>query len=54
MRILALREHQTFKMELASKGNAQFEYLIHQPADPNREVYLTVLVFDVPGLPSHY
>lgn len=40
--------HPNFKKRLPYSHETGFRFLMHQPADKNRELYLTVLVFDVP------
>jgi len=40
--------HRCFKRELARTGETEFRYVLHQPDDPNRELILTVLAFNVP------
>lgn len=40
--------HPNFKKQLSYTHETGFRFLIHQPGDKNRELYLTVLVFDVP------
>jgi hypothetical protein len=32
---------------LLNTGEAQFRYVLHQPNDKNREVWLTVCLFDI-------
>lgn len=41
--------HPTFKKQLPDQHETGFRFLMHQPGDKNRELYLTVLVFDVPA-----
>jgi hypothetical protein len=41
-------QHPCFKRDLGKSDETSFRYLFHQPADRNREVILSVLVFDVP------
>ena len=41
-------KHPLFKRYLGRSGETQFRYVFGQPNDVNREVFLTVLVFDVP------
>lgn len=40
--------HSNFKKQLLYSHETGFRFLMHQPGDRNRELYLTVLVFDVP------
>jgi hypothetical protein len=40
--------HPCYKRELSKPSETHFRFLFHQPSDTNREVYLTVLAFDVP------
>ena len=41
--------HTNFKKQLAYSHQTGFRFLMDQPGDRNRELYLTVLVFDVPA-----
>jgi hypothetical protein len=41
--------HPNFKKQLSYTHETGFRFLMHQPGDKNRELYLTVLVFDVPA-----
>jgi len=41
--------HKCYKRELERRGEIEFRYIFHQPDDPNRELILTVMAFDVPG-----
>ena len=41
-------KHKSHKKTLASSVESTFRYVFHQPNDPNREVIVTVLAFDVP------
>jgi len=40
--------HPCFKQEVEKHGETSFRYLFHQPKDPDRELMLTVMAFDVP------
>lgn len=40
-------QHPCHKRELGKRGETHFRYVFHQPDDTNREVFLSVLVFDV-------
>jgi hypothetical protein len=44
----AVRTHPNFKKELNQSGESQFGYILAHRDDPNREMILTVLAFDVP------
>jgi len=41
--------HPNFKKQLPDQHETGFRFLMHQPGDKNRELYLTVLVFEVPA-----
>jgi hypothetical protein len=41
--------HPNFKRDLGKTDETTFRYVFHQPNDPNREILLTVMVFDVPA-----
>jgi hypothetical protein len=41
-------KHKCYKRTLAGSGESTFRYVFHQPNDPNREVMVTVMAFDVP------
>lgn len=43
-----VREHPQFKRELPGSSETTFRYLFANRDDPNRELYLTVMAFDVP------
>lgn len=40
--------HPNFKKEVKIQGETQFRYIFTQPNDNNREILLTVMVFDIP------
>jgi len=40
--------HQYYKRELGKSEESTFRFVFGQPSDPNRELTLTVLVFDIP------
>jgi hypothetical protein len=40
--------HANYKRTLAWKHESGFRFVFHQPGDPNRELLITVLVFDIP------
>lgn len=42
-------QHPRHKRELGKRGETHFRYVFHQPDDTNREVVVSVLVFDVPS-----
>jgi hypothetical protein len=41
-------KHGCFKRDLGKRGESEFRYIFCHPDDPNRELVLTVLAFDVP------
>lgn len=43
-----LKEHSCFKKDLGKTGETSFRCLFSQPKDPDRELILTVMAFDVP------
>jgi len=40
--------HKCYKRTIGSSGESNFRYVFHQPNDPNREIIVTVMAFDVP------
>lgn len=42
------KSHGCFKREVEKKGETEFRYIFHQPDDPNRELILSILAFNVP------
>jgi len=44
-----LETHPQFKRHVPQNGETRFRAVLRQPNDANRELALTVLVFDVPG-----
>jgi hypothetical protein len=40
--------HPCFKRDRGKKGETRFRYLFHQVGDPDRDVIVSVLAFDVP------
>jgi hypothetical protein len=44
----ATPKHAHFKREVDKPGETMFRYIFGQPSDPNREITLTVMAFDVP------
>jgi len=45
-----VKSHKCFQREVAITGETDFRYVFQQPQDPERELILTVLAFDVPSL----
>lgn len=45
----ATKAHPNFKRQLASKKETEFRYVFSNRDDPGREMFVTVLAFDVPG-----
>jgi hypothetical protein len=41
-------KHPNFKRDLGKSDDSSFRYVFVQPNDPNREVMLTVMAFDIP------
>jgi len=41
-------KHKYYKRTLAGSGESNFRYVFHRPNDPNREIIVTVMAFDVP------
>lgn len=41
-------KHPQFKRDSGANGETSFRYLFRQAQDPNREIILTVLAFDIP------
>ncbi len=41
-------KHKCYKRTSGSSGESNFGYVFHQPNDPNREIIVTVMAFDVP------
>ena len=44
----AVPKHPCYKRDLGKTDETSFRYIFHQPTDKNRELTLSVLVFDVP------
>jgi hypothetical protein len=44
-----VRSHPCFKREIGKGSETEFRHVLHQPDDPNRELILTVLAFNVPA-----
>lgn len=49
----AVREHPRYKHDLPGSTETAFRYLFANRDDPNRELFLTVLAFDVPTSTEH-
>jgi hypothetical protein len=45
-------QHACYKRDLGQPTDTQFRYVFHQPRDPNREIIVTILAFDVPSEPA--
>jgi hypothetical protein len=45
----AAPNHPNFKRDLGKSDETTFRYVFHQPNDPNQEILLTAMVFDVPA-----
>jgi len=43
-----VRSHPNYKREIEYPGETGFRFILHQRDDKDREIYVTVLVFDVP------
>jgi hypothetical protein len=43
-----IEQHENFKCRLVFESETQFRFILRQNSDPNRDLLLTVLVFDVP------
>lgn len=43
-----VEHHACYKQSLGVENETVYRYLFHQPNDPNRELFLTILVFDIP------
>jgi hypothetical protein len=46
----AIKSHGCYKRDIETKGETEFRYIFHQPDDPNRELILTIMAFNVPVL----
>lgn len=44
-----VEQHPCFKRKIRSKDETIFRYIFHQPDDPNRELLLSILAFNVPS-----
>lgn len=42
------KEHRNFKRELGQRSEVSFQFIFSHPKDPDREIMLTVMAFDVP------
>jgi hypothetical protein len=45
-----LKSHACYKRELEMEEETSFRYTFHQPDDPNRELFLSVMAFNVPNI----
>lgn len=45
-------KHNNFKREIGKSDESTIRYVFGQPNDPNREITLTVMAFDIPSAPS--
>jgi hypothetical protein len=43
-----VKEHSSFKKELDTKKENSFKFIVAKESDRNRDIYLTILAFDVP------
>jgi hypothetical protein len=43
-----VKSHPFYKRTIKIDGETKFRYVLHVPNDPNREVILTIMVFDIP------
>jgi hypothetical protein len=41
-------KHKCYKRRTGNSGESSFRFVFHQPNDPNREIILTIMAFDVP------
>jgi hypothetical protein len=48
----AVPKHKHFKRDLGQRDESSFRYVFHQPDDPNRELLLTIMAFDIPRKPG--
>ena len=46
-----IKAHSCYKRDCPYESETGFQYILGHPSDPNRELTLTVLVFDVPRVP---
>jgi hypothetical protein len=44
----AVPKHKNYKRTVGKPNESSFRYIFHQPGDPNRELTVSVLAFDVP------
>ena len=44
----AAKSHKCFKRDEGKKGETEFRFILNQPDDPNRELVLSILAFNVP------
>lgn len=45
-----MKEHPCYKRQEPLQCETEFRYIFHQPGDPNREIILTILAFDIPSI----
>ena len=43
-----IRSHSCYKHDVGKKGETMFRFVFHQPDDVNREIILSVMVFNIP------
>jgi hypothetical protein len=43
-----VKSHECYKRDIERKEETEFRYVLHQPDDPNRELILTVIAFNIP------
>ena len=43
-----VERHHLYKRPIKINGETKFRYVFHIPQDPNREVILTIMIFDIP------
>ena len=48
IKLLSSKDHPNFKCELGQRSEISFQFIFSHPKDPNREITLTVMAFDVP------
>ena len=44
----AVRAHGCFKRDEGRRSDTEFRFILHQPDDTNRELFLTVMAFNIP------
>lgn len=45
-----VEKHPLYKREIKINSETKFRYILHLPNDPNREIILTIMIFDIPKL----